>query len=71
MKDSLVWEVFKVDSKDSTKAICSVCSDKLSRGKDPRNQGTSNLRRHLQNKHKEKWKELEEKHEQSAGNKGG
>ena len=56
---SSVWDVFTVDEKDKTKANCSMCSKKLSRGEDPRNRGTSNLRRHLQSSHREKWAELE------------
>ena len=55
---SAVWEVFKVDKDDETKAICGLCPDakRLARGTDKRNLGTSNLRRHLESVHPAKWK---------------
>ena len=57
---SLVWQVFEPDDKDKSKAICSLCKSILSRGgENPRNQGTSNLKRHLQAAHPKRWREVE------------
>ena len=58
---SAVWEVFKVDERDKSKANCTLCGNQLTRGADARSRGTSNLRRHLQTAHLKKWTELDEK----------
>ena len=60
---SAVWEVFKVDKDDESKAICGLCPNakRFSRGTDKRNRGTTNLRRHLESAHQAKWKELNNK----------
>ena len=57
---SAVWEVFKVNKDDETKAICGLCLGikRFSRGTEKRNRGTTNLRRHLESAHPTKWKEL-------------
>ena len=62
---SAIWTHFKVKEKDETKAICLECQKEgvvkeLARGANARTMGTSNLRRHLQSAHSDKWKEVEE-----------
>ena len=61
---SAIWTYFKVKEKDATKAICLECQKagvekEFARGANARTMGTSNLRRHIQSAHSDKWKELE------------
>ena len=61
---SVVWKVFSVEEKDKSKALCGECNKLLNRGGDnPRNYGTSNLRRHLKDAHPRRWQELKKDEE--------
>ena len=60
MNRSLVWEHFKVSKQKGNKKVdCQLCDAVLTRGsEDPRYQTTSNMRRHLEYKHPDKYKDL-------------
>ena len=69
-KRSLIWDYFSVDPKNDKKAVCSICSESISRGgTNPKNFNTSNLRYHLQRLHIAKFEELELKQEEEADKK--
>lgn len=56
---SLVWKYFDIDENDESKVVCKECKKLLSRGgKDGKSFNTTNLKKHLQSKHKEKNEEL-------------
>ena len=62
---SLVWKIFEVDKNDATKVDCVICQKKLIRGgADPRKRGTSNMLRHLEKGHPEKFRELKKAQEE-------
>ena len=67
---SLVWQVFSKVETDKSKVKCNECSKVLGRGgEDPRNQGTSNMRRHLITAHGRLWKQLNNaEHKRQAEN---
>jgi len=51
-KQNPLWEYFCIDKEDSSKAICKICKQKISRGsKNPHKMTTSSLNSHLKNKH--------------------
>ena len=54
-----MWKLLKIDEDDQSKAICSICNIKISRGPKPQPAFyiTTNMLKHLTIKHK---KELEE-----------
>ena len=56
---SPVWGYFSLCDDDSTKVICKVCSDRIPRGgSNPKSFNTTNLRKHLEKRHLEKYREL-------------
>uniref|UniRef100_A0A1A8J877 Zinc finger, BED domain containing 4 n=1 Tax=Nothobranchius kuhntae TaxID=321403 RepID=A0A1A8J877_NOTKU len=56
---SAVWNYFKVDEDDKTRADCKLCSVKLSRGGAKGSAlNTSNLIKHLKSKHDNEYKEF-------------
>ena len=67
MAKSIVWEYFKINDNDESKAECLVCKSSggrslLSRGgKQKKHVTTTNLRSHLQSLHPSKYIELESK----------
>ncbi|XP_069489190.1 zinc finger BED domain-containing protein 6 [Ambystoma mexicanum] len=52
---SLVWKFFNTDPQHPSKAMCLVCSRRVSRGRPGTPLGTSTLQRHLLAKHPEHW----------------
>jgi hypothetical protein len=47
-----VWDYFKVNDEDASKAVCILCKKNLSRGsKDPHKMSTTNLQNHLKKQH--------------------
>ena len=55
MKKSIVWKLFNVKATNAKNVICNLCSNEFSRGgSDEKTCNTSNLRKHLQCKHKDK-----------------
>ena len=51
---SIVWKFFNVKATNAKKVICNLCSNEFSRGgSDEKTCNTSNLRKHLQCKHKD------------------
>ncbi|XP_068250409.1 zinc finger BED domain-containing protein 4-like [Palaemon carinicauda] len=54
-KTSLIWNYFKTDSSDDSKAICNYCKNSISRGE---KSNTSNMKKHLRSKHKSSYDEL-------------
>ena len=69
--NSEIWEYFDVSVVDVTHVNCRVCNDSLSCGGSGKKTSfnTSNLRKHLQSKHDEKWRELHSKEEKVASTK--
>jgi len=58
-KRSPIWKYFEVCSNDDSKAVCTTCKDKLSRGGSVRKAyNTTNLHKHLEQRHKNQFKEL-------------
>ena len=52
-KKNPVWDYFCIDEEDSSKAICNLCEQKISRGsKNPHKITASSLTNHLKNRHK-------------------
>ena len=55
---SPVWAYFSLCN-DNTKVVCKVCSDRIPRGSsNPKSFNTTNLRRHLEKRYPEKYREL-------------
>ena len=51
---SIVWKFFNVKANNAKKVICNLCSNEFLRGgSDEKTCSTSNLRKHLQCKHKD------------------
>lgn len=51
-KRSQIWEAFKVDAQDSTKAVCNLCNAKVSRGGQKlSSHTTTNLYKHIEQYH--------------------
>ena len=46
-----VWSYFTVSSEDDTIAVCTICTNKIKRGNNPKSYGTAPLHRHLSAKH--------------------
>ena len=67
MKTSTIWKYFRVSVTDSSKAICNLCQKHLSRG-GAKSKGfsTSNLFKHLESKHVDKYRLLT-KNEHNTG----
>ena len=60
-KRSPTWHYFEVCEKDDSKTVCTVCKESVSSGGSKRKSyNTSNLRKHLEQHHAEKYKELVE-----------
>ena len=60
-KKSEVWNYFSISVSDNKKAVCHECNENVARGGDKTNSfNTSNLRKHLKNRHPDKLRELEE-----------
>ena len=58
-KRSPIWKYFVLCEVDDTNAVCQVCNNKVSRGGSKwKTCNTMNLRKHLQQHYKEKYKEL-------------
>ena len=65
---SIVWKLFKIDEDGQSKAICSICNIKISRGPKPQPAfyTTTNMLKHLTITHKkelEKQKKVKENNE--------
>jgi len=59
MATSLVWKYFTISAIDSTRVSCNICNTSLSRGgKGAASYNTSNLRKHLESKHDDEYREL-------------
>ena len=59
-EEKSIWKYFVLCESDDSKVTCQVCNEKVSRGGGKRKaHGTTNLRKYLQQHHKEKYKELE------------
>ena len=55
---SKIWDYFKVNDVDESKANCLICKDKVKRGgHDVRSYGTTGLIHHLRKKHHENFQE--------------
>jgi len=55
-RNSVVWEFFDVSAVNQSKAQCKLCNALLSRGgKGSSTYNTSNLIKHLDQRHQEKW----------------
>ena len=68
-KRSEIWNYFSISVSDEKKAVCHECQENVARGGDKSNPfNTSNLRKHLRNRHPDKLRELEES-EKEAGKK--
>ena len=66
MSKMTIWTFYEVVKENNNLAKCTLCSTKLSRGGlDKRTWGTSNMNRHLKNKHEIEWKSLIEKKTQN------
>ena len=48
---SFVWSYFTVSSEDDTIAVCTICTNKIKRGNNPKSYSTTPLHRHLSAKH--------------------
>ena len=60
-KRSPIWQYFEVCEQNDAKAVCMVCKESVSRGGSKRKSyNTTNLRKHLEQHHMEKYKELVE-----------
>ena len=60
-KRSKIWNYFSISVSDEKKAVCHECQENVARGGDKTNSfNTSNLRKHLRNRHPEKLRELKE-----------
>ena len=64
---SIVWKFFNVKAIDAKKVICNLCSNEFSRGSDEKTCNTSNLRKHLQCKHKDELEKGNKSHKRSSG----
>jgi len=51
-KRSGVWDYFMVNVTDDSKVSCKLCQASISRGGKEMNYNTTNMRRHLETKHK-------------------
>ena len=64
---SPVWTYFSLCDDDNTKVICKVCSDRIPRGGNiPKSFNTTNLRKHLEHWHQDKYRELLEVEKEKA-----
>jgi len=62
---SPIWEYFAISEEDESKAKCKLCTTEISRGGDKvANFTTTNLKKHLEDRHKEKFAEFEKKIEE-------
>ena len=69
---SLVWEHFKIKDDDASKAECLICDNDVSRGsQDPKVQTTTNLRRHLETHHHERYQEVVKEEKKRKANTDG
>ena len=60
-KRSEIWNYFSISVSDEKKAVCHECQENVAREGDKTNSfNTSNLRKHLRNRHPDKLRELEE-----------
>ena len=51
-RKSEVWNFFSISATDDSKAVCEDCGEKVARGgESPKTFTTSNLRKHLKNRH--------------------
>ena len=63
---SPIWEFFSIDPKNDKRGICSLCRGNFSRGGDNKGKfGTSNLKRHMENKHRIVWDDAVREHEEA------
>ena len=66
-----VWH-YTINAIDEGKASCSICEAIVSRGgKDAKSYNTTNLRKHLEAKHTEEYRQIEAKEQEAAKAKGG
>ena len=66
-KRSEIWNYFSISVSDEKKAVCHECQENVARGGDKTNSfNTSNLRKHLRNRHPEKLRELEENEKEAS-----
>merc|ERR550534_1707110 len=65
---SIVWRAFVVDESDKSTSICEICNAKESRGPgdNPKSFSTSNMLRHLEYHHWERFVELQNEDSQQA-----
>ena len=69
-KRSPIRKYFEVCGDDDSKAVCKTCNDQVSRGSSVRKSyNTTNLRKHLEQRHKDKHKELMELEERERSRK--
>ena len=69
-KRSPIWKYFAVCGNDDSKAVCKTCNDKVSRGGSVRKSyNATNLCKHLEQRHKDKHKELMELEERKQSQK--
>ena len=56
---SPMWAYFILCDDDNVKVICKVCNDRIPRGGvNPKSFNTTNLRKHLEKRHQENYREL-------------
>ena len=66
-KRSEIWNYFSISVSDEKKAVCHECQENVARGGDKTNSfNTSNLQKHLRNRHPDKLRELEESEKEAS-----
>ena len=66
-KRSETWNYFSISVCDDKKAVCHECQENVARGGDKTNSfNTSNLWKHLKNRHPDKLKELKESEKEAS-----
>ncbi len=59
-RKSTIWKFFSICAVDESKAICSTCGEKISRGgKSAKTYTTTNLKKHLHSRHKAHYEDFE------------